>query len=103
MYRKAFSMMAGGLVTLAWMLGSGSTASAADQRDATAVSVQPAVATNDAGSARIQLVDRRWRRGWNDGWGVSIGVGVPGSYYDPYPYGYYYYDHPRYYPRNRYY
>jgi len=105
MFPKLLSMLSGGLVSLAWLLGSGNPATAAgDHRNVTTVQIESAVATTDSPS--VQFVDhrRRHRHYYRDrDFGVSIQLGSPG-YYSYYPPSGYYYESPRYYyPPRRYY
>jgi hypothetical protein len=103
MFPRFLSVLAGGLVALAWTLGSTHSTAAADERNASALQVQSAVGTSE--SPDVQLVDhRRHRRHHHHHHrgGVSVYLGSPGYYYPDYGYSYSY---PRsyYYPRRYYY
>jgi len=102
MFPKLLSILSGGLVTVAWLLGSANSAAAADERNATTLQVRSAVGTSESPS--VQLVDHRRHRRHHDrdGFGVSVYLGSPGYYYYP-DSGYYTYPRSSYYPRRSYY
>jgi hypothetical protein len=97
MRNQLLALVAGGLVSLGGWTSWSSTV-AADE-PVPSVPVQAAIST-DSGSVPVQLVDRRWRRGWRSSYYGDRYYGgyYPyGSYYSYPRYRYYSYSYPRYY------